>query len=237
MVKRKSVLLLLLSGWVVFCLVWFFTIYQKDERKPVDENKAEVVSPSVSTDTASFTATTENEDPVKDTSGSASTPNPAPAPAVDSPVVVTKNQHNSVIDKGKDTVTSAIAPAPATASGTPTVVVAANKKIGTCYFYLNSDKKVKNFPQRLARHLQQQLASENAKILITGHTDYIGSTEYNYRLGIQRAERVKQLLVKKGIAADRILVLSKGEEQPIANNKSINGRAKNRRVEINITLS
>jgi outer membrane protein OmpA-like peptidoglycan-associated protein len=123
----------------------------------------------------------------------------------------------------------------------PDISASANldkKKVSVCYFYPNSNKKVKNFSQKIMAKLQQYpVLDGSAKIIITGHTDYIGSAAYNYNLGLQRAERIKRLLVKRGVAAERIIVLSKGEEQPVTSNKTPKGRAKNRRVEINFTLS
>lgn len=235
MIKRKSVLLLLLLAWVGFCLVWFFTIYQKEGKKSANEDeivinneKPEVITATVATDTIYSNPVTSSDG---DTSQKTSTDDATVA--VDNRIDAATSQSNSNagIDNNTNNETKKIEPV-ASLPG-----VESNKKLSVCYFYQNSDKKVKNFSPRIAKKIEQYLASDNAKIAITGHTDYVGTTEYNYRLGLQRAERVKQLLIKKGIAAERIVVLSKGEEQPVANNKSIAGRAKNRRVEINITLS
>lgn len=69
-------------------------------------------------------------------------------------------------------------------------------------------------------------------IVATGHTDSIGKPEYNQKLGLRRAQAVKDYMVTQGIPADKITVASKGETQPVASNKTKEGRAKNRRVEI-----
>jgi len=71
-------------------------------------------------------------------------------------------------------------------------------------------------------------------VIAVGHTDSVGSAEYNLKLGERRARAVKAYLVTKGVNASRIYVESKGETQPIADNKTSAGRAKNRRVEIEV---
>ena len=69
-------------------------------------------------------------------------------------------------------------------------------------------------------------------IVAVGHTDSIGTDAYNQKLSIRRAESVKKYLVSQGIEAKRIYVEGKGESQPVADNKTKEGRAKNRRVQI-----
>jgi OOP family OmpA-OmpF porin len=69
-------------------------------------------------------------------------------------------------------------------------------------------------------------------IVAVGHTDSVGTDAYNQKLSIRRAEAVKKHLVSQGIEARRIYVEGKGESQPVADNKTDEGRAKNRRVQI-----
>ena len=69
-------------------------------------------------------------------------------------------------------------------------------------------------------------------VIATGHTDSIGTDKYNQRLSERRAESVKQYLVSKGIPASKITTIGKGESQPVATNKTKEGRQKNRRVDI-----
>ena len=71
-------------------------------------------------------------------------------------------------------------------------------------------------------------------IIAVGHTDSVGSDAYNQKLSVRRAEAVKAYLVTKGIAKDRVYTEGKGEKQPVADNKTKEGRAKNRRVEIEV---
>ena len=69
-------------------------------------------------------------------------------------------------------------------------------------------------------------------VIATGHTDSVGTEAYNQKLSERRAAAVKEYLVSKGIPASKITTLGKGESQPVATNKTKEGRQKNRRVDI-----
>ena len=71
-------------------------------------------------------------------------------------------------------------------------------------------------------------------IIAVGHTDSVGSDNYNQKLSLRRSEAVKAYLVSKGIEKNRVYTEGKGEKQPVADNKTAEGRAKNRRVEIEV---
>jgi OmpA-OmpF porin, OOP family len=71
-------------------------------------------------------------------------------------------------------------------------------------------------------------------VIAIGHTDSIGSDAYNQKLSVRRAESVKSYLVSKGVEPNRIYTEGKGEKQPVASNKTKDGRQKNRRVEIEV---
>ncbi len=71
-------------------------------------------------------------------------------------------------------------------------------------------------------------------IIAVGHTDSVGSDAYNQKLSIKRSEAVKAYLVSKGIEKNRVYTEGKGEKQPVADNKTRDGRSKNRRVEIEV---
>ena len=71
-------------------------------------------------------------------------------------------------------------------------------------------------------------------IIAVGHTDSVGADAYNQKLSVQRAEAVKAYLVTKGIEKNRVYTEGKGEKQPVADNKTKEGQAKNRRVEIEV---
>ncbi len=80
-----------------------------------------------------------------------------------------------------------------------------------------------------------KLKAVNLEVIIAiGHTDSIGSNAYNQKLSVRRANSVKAYLVSKGIEPNRIYTEGKGETQPVADNRTKQGRAKNRRVEIEV---
>ena len=71
-------------------------------------------------------------------------------------------------------------------------------------------------------------------IIAVGHTDSVGTDAYNQKLSVQRSEAVKAYLVSKNVEKNRVYTEGKGEKQPVADNKTTEGRAKNRRVEIEV---
>jgi OOP family OmpA-OmpF porin len=83
--------------------------------------------------------------------------------------------------------------------------------------------------------LANKVRGVNLEVVIAiGHADSIGSEAYNQKLSVRRAESVKAYLVSKGIEPNRIYTEGKGEKQPVASNKTKDGRAKNRRTEIEV---
>ena len=71
-------------------------------------------------------------------------------------------------------------------------------------------------------------------IIAVGHTDSVGGDAANQKLSIARSEAVKKFLTGKGVEANRVYTEGKGEKQPAADNKTSEGRAKNRRVEVEV---
>ena len=81
----------------------------------------------------------------------------------------------------------------------------------------------------VARRLREHT---EVSIRIEGHTDSVGSAQYNQGLSERRAESVRDYLASQGIDADRMMAVGYGEERPVATNETDEGRALNRRVEI-----
>ncbi len=88
--------------------------------------------------------------------------------------------------------------------------------------------------RQLAGSLQNYPGTD---VLIVGHTDSVGSDDYNLRLSYQRAEAARQYLISQGVPAARIRVEGRGELEPVATNETEAGRQLNRRVEIAIFAS
>lgn len=104
----------------------------------------------------------------------------------------------------------------------------------TLYINFETGKSaIKPESQNIIDELSKML-SENStlKITVEGHTDNVGNAVSNKTLSEQRTSSIKTALVNKGIAADRIKTIGYGQENPIADNSTNDGKAKNRRVEI-----
>ena len=116
------------------------------------------------------------------------------------------------------------------------VVAAASKVTYAADAFFDFDKSVvKPAGKAKLDDLVSKVKGINLEVIIAvGHTDSIGSDAYNQKLSVRRAEAVKAYLVSKGIEKNRIYTEGKGEKQPVASNKTKEGRAKNRRVEIEV---
>ena len=86
--------------------------------------------------------------------------------------------------------------------------------------------------------LVNALTGQDTEVIVAvGHTDWIGTDAYNQKLSERRANAVKAYLVSKGVPAEKIFTEGKGKKQPIASNKTKEGRAKNRRVEVEVVAN
>jgi OOP family OmpA-OmpF porin len=126
------------------------------------------------------------------------------------------------------------AAAPVVAAAAP--VAAASKVTYAADAFFDFDKSVlKPEGKTKLDDLAAKIKSINLEVIIAvGHTDSTGSDAYNQKLSVARSEAVKAYLVSKGIEKNRIYTEGKGEKQPIADNKTKEGQAKNRRVEIEV---
>ena len=87
----------------------------------------------------------------------------------------------------------------------------------------------------LLNNLKDFIEQNNYEVTIVGHTDSVGSNQYNFGLSRRRAESVKAKLLEFGLSEERIVgIEAMGEEQPIATNATKEGRAQNRRVEFKL---
>ena len=87
----------------------------------------------------------------------------------------------------------------------------------------------------LLNNLKDFIEQNNYEVTIVGHTDSVGSNQYNFGLSRRRAESVKTKLLEFGLAEERVVgIEAMGEEQPIATNDTSEGRAQNRRVEFKL---
>lgn len=76
--------------------------------------------------------------------------------------------------------------------------------------------------------------NQKVKVKLTGHTDNIGTEEYNMELAFERAKKIGLILLKNGIPKRKIKLVTKGESEPTSTNETSEGRAKNRRVEMQL---
>ena len=130
----------------------------------------------------------------------------------------------------------AAAPAAAAPAPAPAAPPAATKVTYAADAFFDFNKSVIK-PEGKAKldDLVGKIKDINLEVIIAvGHTDSVGSDAYNQKLSVRRSEAVKAYLVSKGIEKNRVYTEGKGEKQPVADNKTAEGRAKNRRVEIEV---
>lgn len=132
-------------------------------------------------------------------------------------------------------LTQPAAPAPVAVAPVPT----AEKVTYAADAFFDFDKSIVK-PEGKAKldELIKALSGMDTEVIVAvGHTDWIGTDAYNQKLSERRAKAVKAYLVSKGVPANKIFTEGKGKKQPIASNKTREGRAKNRRVEVEVVAN
>ena len=126
-------------------------------------------------------------------------------------------------------------PAPAPAPAPKPVSQAPKKKLRNIYFDFNKATIKPEYQPMVDKAVAFLKANPTAKLLLQGHTDYIGAEKYNAGLSLQRAEMVKKAIVSQGIDPARIQTEGLGASHPLASNdQEKEGRELNRRVEFRV---
>ena len=142
-----------------------------------------------------------------------------------------------VVEYEAATPTFDLAPAPAPKAKAAVAPVAAPAKItyaADAFFAFDKSVVQPAGKAKLDDLVKRMQAMDIEVVVAVGHTDSTGPSSYNQRLSVRRAEAVKAYMVSKGVDADRIFTEGKGEDSPVADNSSRSGRAKNRRVEVEV---
>ncbi len=102
----------------------------------------------------------------------------------------------------------------------------------TIYFMHDSSQIQQEFIPIIAAHAQYLLSHPGQKVILEGHTDELGSREYNIALGEQRAKAVFRMMKVQGVSGNQLEIVSYGEEKPVAEGMDLASLQLNRRVEI-----
>ena len=114
------------------------------------------------------------------------------------------------------------------------VIAKVQKAAGQIFFATGKDVLLKKSHAQLNEVVKLLEEDPTLKLDIAGHTDDVGAEDFNQVLSEKRANSVRNYMTGKGISEDRITATGYGEAQPIADNKTAAGRAKNRRVELEL---
>ena len=104
----------------------------------------------------------------------------------------------------------------------------------TLYFLLGTDQFTDETQKQVRQVLVEVAERPAAEVVVIGHTDRVGGQKRNDELSLQRARRVKELLIPLGIPETRIVIAGRGEREPVVATADNVDEPKNRRVEINV---
>lgn len=135
---------------------------------------------------------------------------------------------------GQQTTARASAPEVRSAFATTLGALPARPATFMLYFLTGKDELTPDSKSDLQKVLEELKRRPAPDVLAIGHTDSVGAQELNDRLSLQRAERVKALLVAIGIPAERVYVAGRGEREPLVPTADNVDEPRNRRVEINV---
>lgn len=246
------------TAWIVFCTKWYVCEIQHScyEGNTVEtvSGTSETVRPAVSEPLAlaSDPATVSRKTEVKRTEQPPATA-PKPKQAVSTPSVkksVAPTTARKVVAGPKTVreVEPVAISSNLTAKGGSPVISKENKsaskstrqilvesgknKLTICYPQQYTARDEVKATERYLTDLVAQWKKNGGRIVITGHTDFVGSSDSNYEVGLERAESIRDILENKGVPASKIRCISEGEDLPRATNDTPYGRFQNRRVEV-----
>jgi outer membrane protein OmpA-like peptidoglycan-associated protein len=153
--------------------------------------------------------------------------------ATDAEAQRVKDANNAEAQRIKDS-TNAAALLLAQQKSNDTVIVLVKGKtvvLRGVNFEFNKATLTKYSENILWKAYNAMLANPDVSVVITGHTDNVGSQKYNQALSLKRAQAVKNWLVEKGIASKRMRTVGRGQNEPVASNDTEDGRTENRRIE------
>jgi outer membrane protein OmpA-like peptidoglycan-associated protein len=104
----------------------------------------------------------------------------------------------------------------------------------TVYFLIGSNEFTEESKATVNTLLAEMARRPSPEIAVIGHTDRLGTDQTNDALSLQRAQRVKEMLIQRGVPAERISVAGRGEREPLVPTADEVAEPRNRRVEINV---
>ena len=167
-------------------------------------------------------------------------PAPAPAPAVNQDSIdaaARARDSLAALDKARQDSLAALEKArqDSIANAQGAVTAARNAITAPIHFDYDRSELTSDAQATLDAKIPVLNANPALRIRVAGNTDSRGSDEYNIALGQRRARAVRDYLVRQGIAASRITIDSRGEEQPVAQGEDESAWSQNRRAEFEIT--